>query len=83
MFSYQFPCVFIAFSIVYASFLPTSPFYFPHYIPLFSHRNVVKLISNQVIEIRVSTIGIGNNPMVGMTVSTAVSIEEAAKAGKF
>ena len=25
----------------------------------------------------------GNNPMVGMTVSTAVSIEEAAKAGKF
>ena len=28
-------------------------------------------------------IGAGNNPMVGMTVSTAVSIEEAAKAGKF
>ncbi len=28
-------------------------------------------------------IGVGNNPMVGMTVSTAVSIEEAAKAGKF
>ena len=25
----------------------------------------------------------GNNPMVGMTVSVAVSIEEAAKAGKF
>ena len=28
-------------------------------------------------------IGAGNNPMVGMTASTAVSIEEAAKAGKF
>ena len=28
-------------------------------------------------------IGAGHNPMVGMTVSTAVSIEEAAKAGKF
>ena len=28
-------------------------------------------------------IELGNNPMVGMTVSTAVSIEEAAKAGKF
>ena len=28
-------------------------------------------------------IGAGNNPMVGMTVSTAVSVEEAAKAGKF
>ena len=27
-------------------------------------------------------IGAGNNPMVGMTVSTAVSIEEAAKAGQ-
>ena len=28
-------------------------------------------------------IGMGNNPMVGMTVAVAVSIEEAAKAGKF
>ena len=28
-------------------------------------------------------IGAGNNPMVGMTVSTAVFIEEAAKAGRF
>ena len=28
-------------------------------------------------------IGAGNNPMVGMTVSVAVSIEEAANAGKF
>ena len=28
-------------------------------------------------------IGAGNNPMVGMTVSTAVSVEEAAKAAKF
>lgn len=28
-------------------------------------------------------IGAGNNPMVGMTVSVAVSIEEAAKGGKF
>ena len=28
-------------------------------------------------------IGAGNNPMVGMTVATAVAIAEAAKAGKF
>jgi hypothetical protein len=28
-------------------------------------------------------IGAGNNPMVGMTVAVAVSLEEAAKAGKF
>ena len=28
-------------------------------------------------------IGAGNNPMVGMTVALAVSVEEAAKAGKF
>ena len=28
-------------------------------------------------------IGAGNNPMVGMTVAVAVSIEEAATAGKF
>ena len=28
-------------------------------------------------------IGIGNNPMVGATVAVAVSVEEAAKAGKF
>ena len=28
-------------------------------------------------------IGGGNNPMVGMTVAVAVSIEEAATAGKF
>ncbi len=28
-------------------------------------------------------IGMGNNPMVGVTVSVAVSIEEAANAGKF
>ena len=28
-------------------------------------------------------IGMGNNPMVGATVAVAVSIEEAAKAGKF
>ena len=28
-------------------------------------------------------IGAGNNPMVGMTVSVAVSVEEAAKAGRF
>ena len=28
-------------------------------------------------------IGAGNNPMVGMTVSVAVAVEEAAKAGKF
>ena len=28
-------------------------------------------------------IGAGNNPMVGMTVAVAVSIEEADKAGKF
>ena len=30
-----------------------------------------------------SLIGMGNNPMVGATVAVAVSIEEAAKAGKF
>ena len=28
-------------------------------------------------------IGAGNNPMVGMTVAVAVSIEESAQAGKF
>ena len=28
-------------------------------------------------------IGAGNNPMVGMTVAVAVSIEDAAKEGKF
>ena len=28
-------------------------------------------------------IGMGNNPMVGATVAVAVSIEEAAKEGKF
>ena len=28
-------------------------------------------------------IGAGNNPMVGMTVAVAVSIEEAKKAGRF
>ncbi len=28
-------------------------------------------------------IGAGNNPMVGMTVAVAVSVEEAAKEGKF
>ena len=28
-------------------------------------------------------IGAGNNPMVGMTVATAVAVEEAAKAGRF
>ena len=28
-------------------------------------------------------IGLGNNPMVGATVAVAVSIEEAAKNGKF
>ena len=28
-------------------------------------------------------IGAGNNPMVGMTVAVAVSVQEAAEAGKF
>lgn len=28
-------------------------------------------------------ITLGNNPMVGATVAVAVSVEEAAKAGKF
>ena len=28
-------------------------------------------------------IGMGNNPMVGMTVAVAVSIQEAAESGKF
>ena len=27
--------------------------------------------------------GMGNNPMVGATVAVAVSVEEAAKAGRF
>jgi hypothetical protein len=31
----------------------------------------------------IGLIGAGNNPMVGMTVSVAVSVEEAATAGKF
>ena len=31
----------------------------------------------------VSVIGAGNNTMVGATVAVAVSVEEAAKAGKF
>ena len=30
-----------------------------------------------------NTLSAGNNPMVGMTVAVAVSIEEAHKAGKF
>ena len=34
-------------------------------------------------QIKQNLIGAGNNPMVGMTVAVAVSIEEAAKAGKF
>lgn len=33
--------------------------------------------------IKVSTTRYGNNPMVGMTVAVAVSIQEAAEAGKF
>jgi hypothetical protein len=44
---------------------------------------VVKLIQPKFTDSILTDIGIGNNPMVGMTVSTAVSIEEAAKAGKF
>ena len=32
---------------------------------------------------RMGLIGMGNNPMVGATVAVAVSVEEAAKAGKF
>ena len=34
-------------------------------------------------QIKICVFGFGNNPMVGMTVAVAVSIEEAAKAGKF
>ena len=34
-------------------------------------------------QIKQNLIGAGNNPMVGMTVAVAVSIEEAKKAGKF
>ena len=34
-------------------------------------------------QIKQNLIGAGNNPMVGMTVAVAVSIEEAAKNGKF
>ena len=32
---------------------------------------------------KTNIIGAGNNPMVGMTVAVAVSIQEAAEAGKF
>ena len=34
-------------------------------------------------QIKQNLIGAGNNPMVGMTVAVAVSVEEAAQAGKF
>ena len=34
-------------------------------------------------QIKQNLIGAGNNPMVGMTVAVAVSIQEAAEAGKF
>ncbi len=33
--------------------------------------------------VKLNNIRFGNNPMVGMTVAVAVSVEEAAKAGKF
>jgi len=64
-----------------------TPPIFPQNFPLHSHQINVIVPPFQVIFLKVweksSLIGIGNNPMVGMTVSTAVSIEEAAKAGKF
>ena len=37
---------------------------------------------NRCVEM-MGLIGAGNNPMVGMTVSVAVYVEEAASAGKF
>ena len=51
-----------------------------HLIPT---KNVAKYYRPRLCKIYPTDMGIGNNPMVGMTVSTAVSIEEAAKAGKF
>ena len=44
---------------------------------------IVSTIKGTNEQIKNNLIGAGNNPMVGMTVAVAVSIEEAAKAGKF
>ena len=44
---------------------------------------IVSTIQGTNEQIKQNLIGAGNNPMVGMTVAVAVSIEEAAKAGKF
>ena len=44
---------------------------------------IVSTIQGTNEQIKQNLIGAGNNPLVGMTVAVAVSIEEAAKAGKF
>ena len=44
---------------------------------------IVSTLKGTNEQIKEDLIGAGNNPMVGMTVAVAVSIEEAAKAGKF
>ena len=36
-----------------------------------------------IMKKKMGLIGAGNNPMVGMTVAVAVSIQEAAEQGKF
>ena len=41
----------------------------------------LRLVANSIE--MMGLIGAGNNPMVGMTVAVAVSIQEAADAGKF
>ena len=44
---------------------------------------IVSTLKGTNEQIKEDLIGAGNNPMVGMTVAVAVSIEEAAKNGKF
>ena len=41
------------------------------------------MILKKNTKVQLGLIGAGNNPMVGMTVAVAVSIQEAAEAGKF
>ena len=40
-------------------------------------------LHNKIRQNRINILRMGNNPMVGATVAVAVSVEEAAKAGKF
>ena len=44
---------------------------------------IVSTIKGTNEQIKNNLIGAGNNPMVGMTVAVAVSIQEAADNGKF